>query len=70
MHAVESKASYTADAVASRIEFGGNQAAAEFKGVLHRFRALIDFAVDALSNSRLDVQIDLNSLDTKDKERD
>lgn len=70
VRAAEAKASYTADTVASRLEFAGNQAGAEFKGVLHGFTAVIDFAPDALSSSRLDVQIDLNSLDTKDKDRD
>jgi polyisoprenoid-binding protein YceI len=48
-------ASYTADPAASRLEF---------------ITAAIDFAPDALASARFDVQIDLNSLDTMDKDRD
>jgi polyisoprenoid-binding protein YceI len=63
-------ASYTADPAASRLEFIGVQAGAEFKGSFHKFTAAVDFAPDALASARFDVQIDLNSLDTKDKDRD
>ena len=62
-------ASYTADA-ASRLEFVGVQAGAEFKGVFHKFTANVDFAPDALAGSRFDVQIDMNSVDSLDKDRD
>ena len=62
-------ASYTADAQ-SRLEFVGVQAGAEFKGVFHKFTANVDFAPDALDGSRIDVQIDMNSADTLDKDRD
>jgi polyisoprenoid-binding protein YceI len=67
--AADSVTSYTADP-ASRLEFVGVQAGAEFKGVFHKFTALIDFAPDALASAHFDVQIDLNSLDTMDKDRD
>jgi polyisoprenoid-binding protein YceI len=67
--AAGSVTSYTADP-ASRLEFVGVQAGAEFKGVFHKFTALIDFAPDALATAHFDVQIDLNSLDTMDKDRD
>jgi polyisoprenoid-binding protein YceI len=63
-------ASYIADPASSRLEFVGVQADAEFKGAFHRFTAAVDFAPDALANARIDVQIDLNSLDTMDKDRD
>jgi polyisoprenoid-binding protein YceI len=63
-------ASYTADPQQSRLEFTGVQAGAEFKGVFHKFTATVDFAPDALDSSRIDVQIDMNSVDTKDKDRD
>ena len=62
--------SYTADPAASRLEFAGVQAGAEFKGSLRKFTAAVDFAPDSLASARFDVQIDLKSLDTMDKDRD
>lgn len=62
--------SYTADPSASRLDFIGIQAGAEFKGTFRKFTAAIDFAPDALASSHFDVQIDLNSLDTMDDDRD
>lgn len=62
--------SYNADLGASRLEFTGVQAGADFKGVFHKFTATIDFAPDALANAHFDVQIDMNSLDSMDKDRD
>jgi polyisoprenoid-binding protein YceI len=63
-------ASVTADPGASRLEFIGVQAGAEFKGSFRKFTAAVDFAPDSLASARFDVQIDLNSLDTMDKDRD
>jgi polyisoprenoid-binding protein YceI len=63
-------ASYTADPQQSRLEFAGVQAGAEFKAAFHKFTAAVDFAPDALAGSRFDVQIELNSVDSKDKDRD
>ena len=63
-------ARYAADAAQSRLEFTGIQAGAEFKGVFHAFTAAIDFSPDALTSSRIDVQIDMSSEDSKDKDRD
>jgi polyisoprenoid-binding protein YceI len=68
--AAGSAASFTADAAQSRLEFVGVQAGAEFKGVFHKFTAGVEFAPDALASSRIDVQIDMNSVDSKDKDRD
>jgi polyisoprenoid-binding protein YceI len=62
--------SYLADPATSRLEFVGVQAGAEFKGVFHKFTAAIDFAPDALANAHFDVQIDMNSVDSLDKDRD
>jgi polyisoprenoid-binding protein YceI len=62
--------SYTAEPQSSRLEFSGMQAGAEFKGVFHKYTAAVDFSADALATSRIDVQIDLNSVDTMDKDRD
>jgi polyisoprenoid-binding protein YceI len=61
---------YSADPHQSRLEFVGVQAGAEFKGVFHKFTADIQFAPEALASSHFDVQIDLNSADTMDKDRD
>ena len=61
---------YAVDPQQSRLEFTGVQAGAEFKGSFHKFTADIEFAPDALASSRFDVQIDLKSVDTQDKDRD
>ena len=61
---------YSADPQQSRLEFAGVQAGAEFKGSFHKFSADIEFAPDALAGSRFDVQIDLKSVDSMDKDRD
>ncbi|MGC1521737.1 MAG: YceI family protein [Steroidobacteraceae bacterium] len=63
-------ASYTADPSQSRLEFTGVQAGAEFKASFHKFSAAVEFSPDALANSRIEVQIDLNSVDSMDKDRD
>ncbi len=52
------------------LEFTGVQAGAEFKAVFHKFTAAVDFAPDALAGAHIDVQIDLNSEDSLDKDRD
>jgi polyisoprenoid-binding protein YceI len=62
--------SYLADPATSRLEFTGVQAGADFKGVFHKFSAAVEFAPEALATSRIDVQIDLSSEDSKDKSRD
>src|ERR1700691_6109815 len=61
---------YSADPQQSRLEFVGVQAGAEFKGTFHKFTAAVQFAPDALASSHFDVQIDLNSVDSQDKDRD
>lgn len=62
-------AGFTAD-TQSRLEFVGVQAGADFKGVFHKFTAAVDFSPDALASSRIDVQIDMNSVDSMDNDRD
>ena len=62
--------SYSADPQSSRLEFVGVQAGAEFKGSFHKFSVDVEFAPDALASSRFDVQIDLKSVDSMDKDRD
>jgi polyisoprenoid-binding protein YceI len=63
-------AGYTADPAASHLDFTGVQAGAEFKGTFHKFVATVDFAPEDLPSAHFDVQIDLNSIDTKDGDRD
>jgi polyisoprenoid-binding protein YceI len=63
-------ASYASDPQQSKLEFVGVQAGAEFKGVFHKFTAAVDFAADAPSDSKFDVQIDMASVDSLDKDRD
>jgi polyisoprenoid-binding protein YceI len=65
-----SAVSYTADAQQSKLEFVGVQAGADFKGVFHKFAAAVEFAPESLAGSHLDVQIDMNSVDSMDKDRD
>jgi polyisoprenoid-binding protein YceI len=62
--------SYSADPELSRLEFIGVQAGANFKGSFRAFQAAVDFSPDALANSHIDVQIDLKSVDSMDKDRD
>jgi polyisoprenoid-binding protein YceI len=63
-------ATFSADPQQSRLEFVGVQAGAEFKGVFHKFTAAVEFAPDSLASSHFDVQIELNSVDSMDKDRD
>ena len=69
IHAADA-AGYVSDPAASRLDFVGVQAGAEFKGTFHKFSSAVDFAPDALAAAHIDVQIDLNSIDTKDNDRD
>ena len=68
--AAANAAGYSADTAQSRLEFTGIQAGAEFKGTFHKFTAAVEFAPDALASAHLDVQIDMSSVDTMDKDRD
>ena len=61
---------YSADPKQSRLEFIGVQAGADFKGAFRKFTAAIDFAPEALESSHFDVLIDMNSVDSLDKDRD
>ena len=62
--------SFVADAAASRLEFLGVQAGAEFRGTFHKFTSSVELAPDAPGTAHIDVQIELSSLDTKDADRD
>ncbi len=61
---------YAAEPQQSRLEFTGVQAGADFKALFRKFSAAVDFSPDALANSRIEVQIDLSSVDSMDKDRD
>jgi polyisoprenoid-binding protein YceI len=61
---------YTLDPAKSSLEFAFTQAGALNKGHFARFPVSLDFAADNLAASHLEVGIDVNSLDTGDKDRD
>jgi polyisoprenoid-binding protein YceI len=62
--------SYVADPAVSHLGFTGVQAGAEFKGAFHKFTAAVEFSPDALASAHFDVQIELNSVDSEDNDRD
>lgn len=61
---------WTADAARSTLEFTFEQAGAKTTGRFARFMANIDFAAADPASGRFDVNIDLGSVDTRDKDRD
>jgi polyisoprenoid-binding protein YceI len=63
-------AHYTLDPARSALEFQFVQAGAQNKGKFTRFQATLDFSPDSPQTDKLDVIVDVNSIDTGDKERD
>jgi polyisoprenoid-binding protein YceI len=61
---------YTIDAAKSTLEFSFVQAGAQNKGKFTKFPVTLDFSPDNLTASKLDVTVQIGSLDTGDKERD
>jgi len=61
---------YTLDPTKSSLEFTFAQAGAQNKGKFAKFPVTFDFAPDNLAASRLDVTVEMGSLDTGDQERD
>ena len=61
---------YTLDQAKSALEFAFTQAGALNKGHFARFPVTMDFSADNLAASRLEVGVEVNSLDTGDKDRD
>ncbi len=61
---------YSADAAKSSLEFSFEQAGAQNKGRFTRFPVVFDFSPDALAGSKLEVTVEMSSLDTGDQERD
>jgi polyisoprenoid-binding protein YceI len=61
---------YTSDAAKSSLEFDFVQAGAMNKGKFTKFPVTLDFSPDNLQASKLDVIVQITSLDTGDKDRD
>ena len=61
---------YGLDPAKSALEFTFVQEGAQNKGQFKHFTVALDFAADNLAAGRLEVTIDMNSLDTGDQERD
>jgi polyisoprenoid-binding protein YceI len=61
---------YLLDAARGSLEFTFQQAGAQNKGKFTRFAVSFDFSPDNLAGSRLEVTVEIGSLDTGDKERD
>jgi polyisoprenoid-binding protein YceI len=61
---------YVLDPAKSSLEFNFAQAGAQNKGRFRRFQVAFDFAAENLTASRLDVTVDINSVDSGDEERD
>jgi polyisoprenoid-binding protein YceI len=63
-------AHYTLDPAKSTLEFQFVQAGAQNKGKFTKFQTTLDFAPDSPQTGKLDVVVDVNSIDSGDKERD
>jgi polyisoprenoid-binding protein YceI len=61
---------YVLDPAKSTLEFNFSQAGAQNKGHFKRFSTTLDFAADNLPASRLEVTVEVATLDTGDQERD
>ncbi len=61
---------YVLDQAKSSLEFTFDQAGAKNEGKFTRFPVTFDFSPDNLASGRLDVTVEIGSLDTGDKERD
>jgi len=61
---------YVLDPAKSSLDFTFVQAGARNKGRFTRFQVAYDFAPQSPASSRLDVTVEINSVDTGDQERD
>ncbi|MEJ0036408.1 MAG: YceI family protein [Gammaproteobacteria bacterium] len=61
---------FTLDPASSLLRFSFDQAGASNTGRFGKYTADVTFAADNLAASKIDVTIDITSLDTGDKERD
>jgi polyisoprenoid-binding protein YceI len=70
LNASAGNSSYTELTAASKLEFTGSQAGADFTGTFRAYTASVEFDPSALDRAHIDVQIQLASVDSKDKDRD
>ncbi len=63
-------ARYSLDPAKSTLEYAFVQAGAQNKGTFKKYTTTLDFAADNLAASKLDVVVDMTSLDSGDKDRD
>jgi polyisoprenoid-binding protein YceI len=63
-------AEYNLNLAQSRLAFSGTQAGAEFQGLFKKWTAAVVFAPDQLAISKIDVSIDLATVDSQDRDRD
>jgi polyisoprenoid-binding protein YceI len=68
--AMASAKHYTSDPAKSGLEFAFVQAGAQNKGKFTKFPVALDAAADGSTVTRLEVTVDMTSMDTGDKERD
>jgi polyisoprenoid-binding protein YceI len=68
--AAPTPSAWTADAAKSTLEFTFVQAGAKTTGRFARFTANVDFVPASAESGRIDVNIDVGSVDTHDKDRD
>lgn len=68
--AASAATSYTTDAAQSTLGFTATQSGADFDGRFAKFHAQIIFTDDDLANSRFDVEVDTQSVDTTEDDRD
>jgi polyisoprenoid-binding protein YceI len=61
---------FSLDPVKSTLEFSFVQAGAQNKGKFTKFPTALDASVDGATASKLDVTVDMTSMDTGDKDRD
>lgn len=61
---------YTSDPAKSSLEFAFVQAGAQNQGKFSKFPVTLDAAADGSAVSRLEVTVEMTSMDTGDKERD
>ena len=61
---------YVLDPAKSSLEFNFSQAGAQNKGHFKQLAASLDFSPDNLATAKLDVTIEMGSLDSGDQERD
>jgi polyisoprenoid-binding protein YceI len=63
-------AHYTLDSSKSTLEFQFEQAGAQNKGKFTKFQTTLDLSPESPQTGKLDVVVDMTSLDTGDKDRD